>query len=192
MSTIINTSIYHYTDTHTYKSMETEIQQTTDIDVPIPIESIDSATVGMQEAEEETTEEIVEETTEEIIQEEKYNLSENDKYLLAKISMAEAGIEDIYGKAYVIMVVLNRIDSEQFPDTIYEIITQKNQFSPVSNGTFYELEPSDECYNALEMVINGWDNSQGALYFESCPNANNWHSRNLEYLFTHGGHRFYK
>ena len=45
---------------------------------------------------------------------------------------------------------------------------------------------------ALEMVMSGWDESDGALYFESEKSADNWHSRHLEYLFTHGGHRFYK
>lgn len=41
------------------------------------------------------------------------------------------------------------------------------------------------------MVIGGWDESEGALYFESCENSS-WHSRNLEFLYEVGNHRFYR
>lgn len=117
----------------------------------------------------------------------------DDSYLLAKIAMAEAEGEDIEGKAYVIMVILNRMLSDEFPDTIEDVIFQDNQFSPVSNGRFYNVEPNDDCWDALDMIqVDKWDKSQGALYFESCQSEDNWHSRNLEYLFTHGKHRFYK
>lgn len=117
----------------------------------------------------------------------------DDSYLLAKIAMAEAEGEDIEGKAYVIMVILNRMLSDEFPDTIEDVIFQDNQFSPVSNGRFYNIEPNDDCWDALDMIqVDKWDKSQGALYFESCESEDNWHSRNLEYLFTYGKHRFYK
>ena len=67
------------------------------------------------------------------------------------------------------------------------------QFSPViPGGRWYSIEPNDECYKAVEMVQAGWDESNGALYFESCKNEDNWHSRNLTFLFKHGRHRFYK
>ena len=117
----------------------------------------------------------------------------DDSYLLTKIAMAEAEGEDTEGKAYVIMVILNRMLSDEFPDTIEDVIFQDNQFSPVSNGRFYNIEPNDDCWDALDMIqVDKWDKSQGALYFESCESEDNWHSRNLEYLFTHGKHRFYK
>ena len=115
-----------------------------------------------------------------------------DSYLLAKIAMAEAEGEDVEGKALVILVVLNRVWTDEFPGTIHDVIYQKRQFSPIANGRFDRVEPDDECYEALEMVMSGWDESDGALYFESEKSADNWHSRHLEYLFTHGGHRFYK
>lgn len=116
----------------------------------------------------------------------------NDSYLLAKIAMAEAEGEDVEGKALVILVVLNRVWTDEFPDTIHDVIYQKSQFSPIANGRFDRVEPDKECYEALEMVMLGWDESNGALYFESEKSADNWHSRHLDYLFTHGGHRFYK
>jgi N-acetylmuramoyl-L-alanine amidase len=115
-----------------------------------------------------------------------------DSYLLAKIAMAEAEGEDVEGKAFVMLVVLNRVWTDEFPDTIHDVIYQKSQFSPMADGRFDRVEPNEECYEALEMVMSGWDESRGALYFESEKSADNWHSRHLDYLFTHGGHRFYK
>ena len=61
-------------------------------------------------------------------------LSENDRYLLALIAMAEAEGESEFGKRLVIDTVLNRVDSCEFPNTIYEVIYQKNQFSSISDG----------------------------------------------------------
>ena len=118
-----------------------------------------------------------------------------DDYLLAKIAMAEAEGESTKGKALVILVVLNRLKDNSFPDTVEEVIYQHNgdiyQFSPVANGRFDNVEPNEDCWKALEMVNDGWDESQGALYFESCK-GETWHTRNLELLFEEGGHQFYK
>ena len=114
-----------------------------------------------------------------------------DAYLLAKIAMAEAEGEDVEGKALVILVVLNRVWSGKFPDSIPEVIFQDGQSSPVSNGRFDRVEPDRECYEALELIqLNKWDESQGALYFES-DGKSNWHRNNLHFLFQHGNHYFY-
>lgn len=137
-----------------------------------------------------TKEPVIETTNNSLIQSEDWDAE--DSYLLAKIAMAEAEGEDVEGKALVILVVLNRVWTDEFPGTIHDVIYQKSQFSPIANGRFDRVEPDDECYEALEMVMSGWDESDGALYFESEKSADNWHSRHLEYLFTHGGHRFYK
>lgn len=115
----------------------------------------------------------------------------DESYLLAKLAMAEAEGEDTEGKALVILVALNRVWSDEFPDSISKVIYQNNQFSPVSNGRFDSVEPNADCYKALEMVrIDGWDESQGALYFES-ESASTWHKDNLKFLFQHGNHIFY-
>lgn len=119
--------------------------------------------------------------------------SYND-YLLARIAMAEAEGESIEGKAMVILVVLNREKSSDFPDTIEEVIFEDGQFTPVENGRFERVEPNAECWAALDMVlIDGWDESEGALYFEAVYNGENtWHSENLEYIKTVGNHNFYR
>lgn len=115
-----------------------------------------------------------------------------DAYMLAKIAMAEAESEDTEGKALVILVVLNRVWSEEFPDTIAGVVFQDGQFSPISNGRYDEVEPDADCYRALQLVqIDGWDESHGATYFES-KSESNWHSEHLTFLFKHGKHYFYK
>lgn len=115
-----------------------------------------------------------------------------EAYYLAKIAMAEAEGEDTEGKALVMLVVLNRVWSDEFPDSIQEVILQKNQFSPVASGRFDEVEPDEDCYKALELMqIQKWDESKGATYFES-ESASTWHQENLQFLFQHGRHYFYK
>lgn len=123
---------------------------------------------------------------------EKYN--EANQSLLLKIAMAEAEGEGIEGKAHVIRVILNRIASEQFPNTVHEVIYEPKQFQPASESDWPEVVPDKECQQALDLIVlDGWDNTQGALYFEATYNGTNtWHTRNLEYLFTYGGHNFYK
>lgn len=119
-----------------------------------------------------------------------------EAYLLAKIAMAEAEGESTEGKALVMLVVLNRVLDDNFPDTIGEVIFQHNgddyQFRPVGSGRIYENEPNEDCWAALDLIYSGWDESQGALYFESSKRDKTWHSRNLEFLFEEGGHKFYK
>ena len=116
----------------------------------------------------------------------------DDSYLLCKIAMAEAESEDTEGKALVMLVVLNRVWSDEFPDTIEDVIFQKGQFSPISNGRYDEVEPDEDCYRALQLIqTGGWDESHGATYFESKSDST-WHSENLTFLFKHGKHYFYK
>ena len=112
--------------------------------------------------------------------------------MLMKIAMAEAEGESVEGKALVMLVVLNRVWSDGFPNTIEEVIFEPGQFAPVrEGGRYYTTEPDSECREALELVMKGWDESHGALYFESCENSS-WHSENLEFLFQVGNHKFYR
>ena len=116
-----------------------------------------------------------------------------DSYLLEKIAMAEAEGESIQGKTLVILVVLNRVHNADFPNTIQDVIFEENQFTPVINGRFDKVEPDADCWEAVQVVMEAqYDYSDGALYFESCDDADNWHSRNLDYLYQCGNHKFYK
>jgi N-acetylmuramoyl-L-alanine amidase len=73
---------------------------------------------------------------------EKISLSEAEIDLLARIVRAEAQTESFEGKVAVASVVLNRVDSPKFPDTVREVIYQRNQFQPVANGQINR--PADE------------------------------------------------
>ena len=119
--------------------------------------------------------------------------SAQESYLLARIAMAEAEGCNTQTKTLIIMCVLNRIWSDEFPDTIEEVIFQENQFSPIDNGRWDRVEPNEDCYEAVKVVMEAkYDYSGGATYFENCADEDNWHSRNLEFLYESEGIRFYK
>lgn len=122
-----------------------------------------------------------------------------ESYLLARIAMAEAEGESTEGKAMVIRTVLNRVWNDDFPGTIEDVIFEIKdgvfQFSSVMPGErYWNVEPNEDCYKALYMVmVDHWDESEGALYFEAVSNGEGtWHSKNLEYIKTVGNHNFYK
>lgn len=118
-------------------------------------------------------------------------LTEKEEAILLKLGMAERGdtgcTECI---ALVMRTVLNRVETGQFGKDIRGVVFAENQFSPVAEGSYYSAQPNQQCYEALEMVIYGWDESQGALYYEWCE-GESWHSRRLQLLFQHCDTRFY-
>lgn len=126
-------------------------------------------------------------------------LSLEDYDNLLRIVEAEAGGEDEKGKILVANVVMNRVEDEDFPDSITEVIFQRNngvtQFSPVANGRFWKVTVSDETIEAVNKALCGEDYSQGALYFAARKYADSdnmrWFDENLEFLFEHGGHEFF-
>lgn len=119
--------------------------------------------------------------------------SAKESYLLARIAMAEAEGCNTQTKTLIIMCVLNRVWSDEFPNTIEEVIFQENQFSPIDNGRWDRVEPNEDCYEAVKVVMEAkYDYSGGATYFENCADEDNWHSRNLEFLYESEGIRFYK
>lgn len=120
-----------------------------------------------------------------------YNFDAYEKELLCKIAMAEAENQDTKGKALVMLIVLNRVwRDNEFSNTIKDVIYQPRQFSPILEGKFEGIEPDKDCWKALDLVMSGWDESQGALYFESkCEST--WHKNNLKFLFKYGDHFFY-
>lgn len=125
-----------------------------------------------------------------------------DSYLLAKIAECEAGNQSVETRVMVILAVLNRVWSPQFPDTIEEVIMQNRngvyQFSPtLPGGSWWTTEPSEKSWEAVDLVMTmEFDTSQGCLYFESFSTEeemlNSWHHRALEYLFQMDDMRFYK
>ncbi|WP_238483780.1 cell wall hydrolase [Anaerosporobacter faecicola] len=128
------------------------------------------------------------------------SLGTDDKEVLLRIVEAEATGEDIKGKMLVANVILNRVKSSQFPDTVAEVVFQKNgktvQFSPIADGRYWSVTISKSTREAVERVLNGEDKSQGALYFSARSKAKkssmNWFDTHLTWLFKYGGHEFYK
>ena len=91
------------------------------------------------------------------------------------------------------MVVINRLKSDDFPNSIKEVIYQDQQFSVVNEGKFAKAEPTVESHLALAMVEQGIDTSEGALYVEASTNSSeSWHNQNKEFLYESHGQRYYK
>ncbi len=157
----------------------TQALRVTEIEEP---EVVSWESISPQEIESEPIEECTEELA--IV------FSESDEIRLMKIAMAEARGEGVEGKAMVIAVVYNRTQSEIFPDTVENVLYQDHQFQTVKNGSYASAIPDEECQEALEAVKNGEYLDIDALFFDSCKNS--WASRNREYLYTIGGHNFYK
>lgn len=128
------------------------------------------------------------------------NVSEEDIETLFRIVEAEAGGEDRKGKLLVANVVINRVRSRKFPDNVTDVVYQVNksvaQFSPVSNGAINNVDISDETKEVVYSALKGEDASNGALFFMArkytAPENAEWFDENLTFLFTHGGHDFYK
>ena len=103
------------------------------------------------------------------------------------------------GKMLVANVVLNRVEDSHFPDSINDVIFQSDngvtQFSPISDGRFYKVTISQETIEAVNKVLQGEDNSRGALYFVARKVADQenmkWFDEELEWLFAYGGHEFF-
>lgn len=104
--------------------------------------------------------------TEEDIEEE---IRLGDMELISQLVEAEAGNQPFEGKVLVAEVVLNRVESEDFPDSVEEVIFQEGQFSVVKNGAWekaaYNMKEDD--YTAVEYAINMHENKE-VLYFNNC------------------------
>lgn len=129
-----------------------------------------------------------------------YELAENDYEVLLRIVEAEAGGEDEDGRLLVANVVLNRVNSDRFPDTVTEVVFQRekgvSQFSPASSGRIWTVKISDMTTEAVRRALEGEDISQGALYFAARKYAQSdrmrWFDEHLTFLFKHGGHEFFQ
>lgn len=83
-------------------------------------------------------------------------LTEEEAEVLMTVAQAEAGNQGEEGMRLVMSVIINRQESEAFPDSIKEVAFQDNQFTTVQNGAIISVEPSNECITALEMIEAGF------------------------------------
>ena len=110
-------------------------------------------------------------------------------YWLSRIIYCESGNQVLDGKIAVGNVVLNRVSDSRFPDTIYDVIFQKNQFSPASSGSIYR-EPNEASVIAAKLVLDGAVVLEDALFFNRAGLVC-YASKNRPYITTIGGHAFY-
>ncbi len=113
---------------------------------------------------------------------------------LARIIQAEAGGEPFLGKIAVGNVVLNRVRSPLYPNTIWGVIFDRKhgtQFSPVSYGTIYNT-PSSASIIAAKICLEGYSITTDALFFMNPRiSTSTWISENRPFLFSIGKHDFY-
>lgn len=115
----------------------------------------------------------------------------SDLYWLSRIIYAESGAEPLEGQIAVGNVVLNRVSSPRFPNTVYEVIFQRGQFTPVSNGSI-NLTPNEQSVIAAKLCLDGANTVGNALYFINPRySPNSWASRNRPYVATIASHAFY-
>ena len=122
--------------------------------------------------------------------------SDQDYELLTQIVEAEAGSGDIRGRILVANVVINRVNSGRFPNTIHDVVYQKSQFSPVYDGRLFTCRVTQQTVEAVDRALAGEDYSQGALFFmnrgRSSARNVSWFDNNLTFLFQHDRHEFFK
>ena len=120
---------------------------------------------------------------------------EDEVYWLSRIISAESRGEPLEGKLAVGTVVMNRVASVEFPNTIYSVIFDREwgvQFQPVANGTVYD-EPTEESVLAAKMVLEGARVAGDSLYFLAPElTSNHWIMENREFVTTIGVHWFYR
>ena len=110
-------------------------------------------------------------------------------YWLSHIINAESGNQSLEGKIAVGNVVMNRVDSDEFPNTIYDVLHQKNQFSPIASGSINRT-PNSGSVVAAKLVLEGVEIVPTALFF-NMKGISCYASRNREYITTIGVHAFY-
>ena len=121
--------------------------------------------------------------------------TDEDYQVLLRIVQAEAGICDKRGKRLVADVIINRVLSKEFPNSVKAVVYEPSQFQPVSNGAINSVKVTAETIECVDRALDGEDYSNGALYFmnrRGSGSAAAWFDRHLTYLFAHDGHEFFR
>ena len=148
--------------------METDAGFTAFLDDIEPIMDI-----GYEEESFKRTQSKIEANEELALQLEQINITSSEIELLAHLVRCEAGNQSIEGKRAVVDVILNRIDSEAFPDNVYDVIYQSGQFACVTDGNWekYANKIDETDYEAIELELANRTNTE-IVYFSSQNCAN--------------------
>ena len=118
----------------------------------------------------------------------------DDLYWLSRIISAEARGESFEGKLAVGTVIMNRKESDEYPDTVYGVIFDRNngvQFTPTANGTVYQ-EPDEDSVRAAKLCLEGARTPGGILFFMNERIAESlWIKNNCTFVVSIGNHDFY-
>ena len=115
--------------------------------------------------------------------------SSSDLNLLAKIVYAEARGEPYTGQVAIAAVVLNRVKSASFPNTISGVIYQPYAFTAVDDGQI-NLTPNNTAYKAAQDALNGWDPTYGCLFYYNPKTATSSWIWSRKTVVTIGNHVF--
>ncbi|NLV92423.1 MAG: spore cortex-lytic protein [Firmicutes bacterium] len=104
------------------------------------------------------------------------SVSANEADLLARLIAAEAQGEPYEGQVAVGAVILNRVKDPQFPNSLSGVMHQPHAFESVTNGLVWQRSPDDSAIRAARDAMNGWDPTQGCLFFwnPSKPISSKW------------------
>lgn len=126
-------------------------------------------------------------------------LTEEDISWLEKLVECESGGLSRDSKSFVVCTILNRVLSDEFPNTVTEVIFDSGQFTPVSTGKINRITPSDDTISAVKYTLaSGIDTTNGALYFGNMVDIEQFNKtafswfNTLDCLFEYEGHTFYK
>ena len=114
---------------------------------------------------------------------------ESELSLLARLVSGEARGEPYVGQVAVAAVVLNRVRSDDFPDTISGVIFQPGAFDAVWDGQF-DMTPTDSAVRAARDAMNGWDPTGGCTYYYNPATATNEWIWTRQVQLTIGQHAF--
>lgn len=120
-------------------------------------------------------------------------LTVEDATLLMQIARAEGG-ESEEGQLWVMAAIMNRVASDEFPDSIYEVVSQENptQFEVFMNGSYKKVELNSNSHMALAELEMGYNPTLGAVYFESNSNSSHsWH-KTKNFIKEVEGNLFYR
>lgn len=121
--------------------------------------------------------------------------TDEDLYWLSRIISAESRGESLAGQIAVGNVVLSRVSSDKFPNTIRGVIFDRKdavQFEPVSNGTIYD-DPTPQSVLAARLALNGTSVVENCMYFfNPSLSQGTWIRQNCAYYTTIGCHQFYR
>ena len=124
--------------------------------------------IARKKAEEEAKRKAAQTTEITVVQREAYDASTDEILLLAALIQCEAGGEKYEGQLAVGAVVMNRVRSSRYPNSISEVIYSPGQFTPAGNGkvaSVLERGPKESCIQAAQEAVNGVDNTNGAKSF---------------------------